>query len=317
MSTPKPAKKTFVLQTRDLALLRGLFECRVMTAVHVSELYFEGREEATKKRLQTLKSAGLVRERARRTFEPAVLSLAKGGLELLRTEGVLRDYPPLALSTLLKRAEVSEQTVRHELAVMDVKVAFHTAVRGSETLSIAEFGTWPRLYEFATTDASRGPVRPDGFVRIREEEAEGGLSEHSFFLEVDRSTETLETLVSKASDYLNYYRSGGFAERNGAARSGFKDYPFRVLMVFKSEERRNNVTESLLRVTPPILTHVVLSTIEEVKKDPLGAVWVRPLDYRAASQGAIFDPDKNPRRYQRQVAREDFIESTIRKTTLL
>lgn len=319
MSTQKPAKKSFVLQVRDLALLRGLFECRVMTAAHVAALYFEGREEATKKRLQTLKAAGLVKERGRLTFEPAVLSLAKGGIELLRDEGVLREYPPLSLSTLLKRAEVSDQTIKHERAVMDVKVAFHSAVRGIQTLSIAEFGTWPRLYEFSTTDASRGPVRPDGFIRIREVESDGSMSEHSFFLEVDRSTESLDTLVGKATDYLNFYRSGGFAARNGAARSAFKDYPFRVLMVFKTAERRNNVANRLLIATPPILTHVLLSTAAEVMTDPFGTVWIRPLDYRNAMRGSVFETETPATRfsYRRNGSRENLSDTNSEKQSII
>jgi hypothetical protein len=90
---------------------------------------------------------------------------------------------------------------------------------------MAEFGTWPRLYQFEATTPAGGEsiVRPDGFIRIHENEDGGGLSEHAFFLEVDRSSETLATLVSRANGYLDYYRSGGFAVRNGAARSAYKE----------------------------------------------------------------------------------------------
>jgi hypothetical protein len=63
------------LQERDLALLRGLFECRVMTKEHATALYFDGKGEAAKKRLQKIKAAGLITERPRRAFEPSVLSL--------------------------------------------------------------------------------------------------------------------------------------------------------------------------------------------------------------------------------------------------
>jgi hypothetical protein len=202
--------------------------------------------------------------------------LAARGLERLRAEGVLADYPPLSPSALARRAGASDLTLAHELAVMDVRVAFHSAARGHPTLSVAEFGTWPRLHQFPAADPGRGPVRPDGFVRIRDSDADGGPSEHSLFLEVDRSTESLDTLAAKALDYLSFYRSGGFAERNGAPRSAFKEHPFRVLMVLETEERRNNVAERLLRGTPPILTQVMLSTIGEVRADPFGPIWMRP-----------------------------------------
>ncbi len=47
-------------------------------------------------------------------------------------------------------------------------------------------------------------VKPDGFIRIHEKEADGGLSEHALFLEVDRSSETQDTLVNRTETYLTY-----------------------------------------------------------------------------------------------------------------
>lgn len=49
-----------LLQDRDLSLLRGLFESRIMTAEHVAALFFIGSREAAKKRLQKIKAASLI-----------------------------------------------------------------------------------------------------------------------------------------------------------------------------------------------------------------------------------------------------------------
>jgi hypothetical protein len=309
------------LQDRDFALLRDLFESRAMTAAHMAVLHFDGKAEATKKRLQKLKAAGLITSRSRHAAQPAVLLLARGGLKLLQEKGILSEYPSLSIPALERRASVSDLTLQHELDVMDVKVAFHAALRGHPKYSIAEFGTWPRLYEFEA-QPNGGPsvvVRPDGFIRIREMEADGGLSEHTFFLEVDRSTEVQDILVSRAAAYLDYYKSGGFAVKNGAPRTAAKDYPFRVLMVFKSAERRNNIAERLHLNSSPILTQVYCSTIDELRKNPLKNVWIRPMDYRDAVQGSPFDGEKRSSQptYRRSAAREDFVERTIRKIELL
>jgi hypothetical protein len=59
----KTKSDSLQLQDRDLALLRGLFECRVMTNDHATALYFDGKSEAEKKRLQKIKAAGLITER--------------------------------------------------------------------------------------------------------------------------------------------------------------------------------------------------------------------------------------------------------------
>jgi hypothetical protein len=311
------------LQERDFAFLRGLFECRVMTTDHATALYFEGKGEAAKKRLQKLKAAGLISERPRRAFEPSVLFLTRKGLVLLQEKGVLTQYPSFDLPALDRRTRVSDLTIRHELEIMDVKTAFHAAIKATASFTIAEFSTWPLLNEFTAYrpggNGAEVPVKPDGFVRIHETDAANGKFERAFFLELDRSSEVQDKLVAKAVCYLDYYRRGGFAVRNGATRDDFKKFPFRVLMVFKNAERRNNTALRLLQNTPPILTLVYLSTLEEVTHNPAGAIWIRPLDYREATKGTPFAPEKQPKTwgYQRQTARELFVEQKVRKRRIL
>jgi hypothetical protein len=316
-------KIPFVFQERDFAFLSTLVESRVLTANHAAVLHFGGSREAAKKRLQKLKGAGLIAERKRRASEPAVLSLTGKAFPLLKARGLLDSYPDLSLASLVRRSQVSPLTLAHELEVMDVKSAFHSAIAGLERFSISEFTTWPRLHEF---EAERGgssrqnvTVKPDGFIRVHETEPDGGLSEHTFFLELDRSTETLDTLVSRAGCYLNYYRSGGFALKNRASRTDFKDYPFRVLMVFKSAERRNNIAERLLQHSPPILSQVCVATLNDATRDPFGPVWICPRDYRDATSGTPFDTARMAGAWQfrRQGAREIFVEQKIRKFHLL
>jgi hypothetical protein len=62
-----------------------------------------------------------------------------------------------------------------------------------------------------------------------------------------------------------------------------------------------------------------LSTFEEVMHDPTGAIWIRPLDYREATEGTPFAPEKQPRtrKYQRQTARELFVEQKVQKRCIL
>jgi hypothetical protein len=310
------------IQPRDLALLRGLFESRVMTASHISTLYFEGKCEYAKKRLQKLKAAGFIGERKRNVNEPSVLFLTRKGFAHLKSEGQLSEFPSFGANSFEARANVSHFTLRHELEIMDVKAAFHAALVKSEMFSIAEFSTWPLLHQFETSRDGYGSdilVKPDGFIHIHEREADGGLSEHCLFLEVDRSSETQDTLVNRAQAYLAYYKSGGFAVRNGATRDRFKEYPFRVLMVLKSAERRNNIAARLSENTPPILTMVWLTTLAEATANPLGAIWIQPKDYREVTKGTPFEAQtKIPAfGYRRQPAREIFIEKTVKKLRLL
>ena len=69
------ASVTIELQDRDVALLRGLFEARVMTLGHIATFHFDGRMEAATKRVQKLKRAGILHERPRRVYEPSIVCL--------------------------------------------------------------------------------------------------------------------------------------------------------------------------------------------------------------------------------------------------
>lgn len=317
------------LQDRDLALLRGLFESRVMTLAHAATLYFGGRGEACKKRVQKLKAAGVVAERPRRrAYDPSVLFLTKRAFAALSERGVLADYPRLSWKRLEKRARVADSTLAHELQVMDVKAAFAAAVSAAAAagspagLEVAEFTTWPLLSQFraARPSGEQVLVKPDGFMRFREHAAadDGAAYEHTFFLEVDRSTEPQDTLAARAACYADYYRRGGLAARHGRPRSEFKAFPFRVLMVFRNAERRNNAAARMLQVTPPVLTQVWLTTFDEVTSRPLGAIWVQPLDYRAAVASTAFEHDRagDPAVYRRQTERESLVEGRVLKHSL-
>ena len=292
-----------------------------MTAAHIAALYFDGKSEAAKKRLQKIKAAGLISERRRRVNEKSILFLTRKGFALLEKDELLRSFPKLSSTAFEKRANVSELTVRHELEVMDVKAAFHSAVTKSEDFTITEFSTWPLLNQFEARRPGYNHeevlVKPDGFIRIHEKEKDGGVSEHTFFLEVDRSSETQETLVSRAGCYLDYYQSGGFAVRNGAPRSAYKEYPFRVLIVLKTAERRNNTAERLLQSNPPILTQAYLSAFAEVSANPLGTIWIRPIEYREALKQTAFEVGTRAKVYRRQSEREKSIESVIKKVRLI
>src|SRR4051812_21617120 len=94
-----PQRLPIELQDRDFALLRGLFESRVMTLGHIASLFFDGKPEAAKKRVQKLKSAGYVRERPRRPYEPSVLFLTRSAFVLLSDRDHLKDFPSIGITS--------------------------------------------------------------------------------------------------------------------------------------------------------------------------------------------------------------------------
>jgi protein involved in plasmid replication-relaxation len=297
-----------------------------MTLNHITHLYFNGRPEAAKKRIQQLKSERFVRERERRVYQPSILHLSHLAFAELSSRGMLLEYPSLAWNQLEDRAKVSELTLRHEVAVLDVKTKLSCAIRNIAHYELVEFSTWPLLYQFqaaqpplpGTYHPARVLIKPDGFVRLHEHAPNGDRFEHFFFLEVDRSTEPRETLARRVYGYQDFYRRGGLALRHGFTREDYKDFPFRVLMVLPNEERRNNMAERLLQNDPPALTMVWLTTFAEATADPLGAIWMRPLEYRDITTGTQYDPSR-PRTgaYRRDPAREAMVAHNLQKLLLL
>lgn len=304
--------------------MRGLFESRVMTLAHAAALHFGGSLEAAKKRTQRLKHARYIGERPRaRAYDPSILFLARRGFEALRSRGNLTGYPVLGWESMQRRAHVSPHTLRHELDVLSTKAAMVSALRTRPHHRILQFSTWPRLFAFkARQETPDGFGRsvvmsPDGFARIA---IDGDRpSNVFFFMELDRSTEAQQRLGQRAGGYLEFYRSGGFASRYGRPANAFREFPFRVLWIFRNAERRNNAAETFLRHHPPLLTMPWLTTFDELLNDPLGRVWIRPIDYLNAIRGSSFDSmmQSPARHYRRQNARETFVESRVAKLALL
>ena len=245
-----------------------------MSTAHAAEIHFDGRLEATKKRLQKLKTAGLISERPRRVSEPAICYISRRGLLLLEERGVLAEYPAFDLPALVRRVYVSDLTVRHELAVMDIKAAFFRAARTRPEIEVVRCCTWPRLLEFDATPPASSPtmVRPDGFTVIRERQSNGTVAEHSLFLEADMSSESLDTLVHRARCYFHHYQTGEFAVRNGINRYDFKKCPFRVLFVVRTRQRQANLISKLSQGIPPIRTFAPVVTFDEVAIDPFRSI---------------------------------------------
>jgi len=275
------------VQERDIALLRELFVSRIMTLAHAGALHFEGRSEAAKKRVQKLKAAGFLAERPRKSRDPGILTLTRNGFRELVENGHIADLPRLSAAAFERRARVSDLTIRHELAVMDVKTALVRGISAVPGMKMVEFTTWPLLHQFDVLRGRAGKVRmkPDGFLRVEETSPKGEVFEHTFFLEVDRGSESLDTLTTKALCYREHYASGGYVRSRGGKASEYAEYPFRVLFVMPSEERLRNTAHRLLTTEPPVETQVWLATAADMSNNPLGAVWVRPKDFREVIRG--------------------------------
>lgn len=288
-------------QERDFAVLRGLFEARTMTVGHAATLYFDGNMETAKKRIQKLRGAGLIRDRARHAHEPMALLLTKKGFHLLKSHSRLEGYPVLSDAQFDIRSHVSALTLQHELQCVSVKASLIAALSRLAHVRVITCTTWPLLSQFQTHQPAASGyggasviVKPDGYLCLHEKDA-AGIAEHHCFIEVDRGTESQTVLAERATSYRAHYRSGGFAVSRGGSREDFENYPFRVLAIFPTAERRNNAAERLLLVDPPIKTMVWLTTMPEMLSNPLGPIWIRPADYHEVIEFVLVSSSRDCR----------------------
>jgi Replication-relaxation len=275
------------LQDRDVAMLLDLLESRVLSLDHVRALHFQNKNEMAKKRVQRLKSAKLLAERPRRIGEPSILHLTWNGYMALRDGGHVGDDLRHSPKAFTRRMKVSGITLAHELAIGDVRTSFIGAIRQSKRFELAKFDVWPRRYDFTVHDGhSRVNVKPDGYLQVMEKKNDEDF-QHDFFLEVDTGSETLDRVVEKCVNYREYHRRGGYAVFCGGTREESKLYPFQVLVVCRSEERRDNLAERLLSVQPPFATMILITTQGQCVGDPLGDIWMTPAAYKNRAEESL------------------------------
>jgi hypothetical protein len=223
----------------------------------------------------------------------------------------------------LQHIHIPPTKLEHHLDILALCSAFKSARLPNELHRVLEFSTLEASFQFKAFDgagygAAAVLVKPDGYLRVMEIKNDRFI-EHAFFLEMDRSTEAQRILVRKAICYVSYYRSGGYAQWLGQPREEFRKYPFRVLMVLKNAERRNNTMAQLLQLKPPVRAQVWLTTLEECLADPWGSIWAQPRDYLAIITGTAFDPMNQDGKglYRHQAEREAFVERFLMKRPLM
>lgn len=271
-----------VLQPRDYDLLQGLYDSRLMTIKHATALHFEGKIDAAKKRLQKLQGAGMIVQRPRRPQDPAIYLLGREGYKALKRANLIDPEHDPGWARLYKRQRIGDLMLAHELAVMDVKVAFVTAIAKRSDLELVELSTSPERHKFRVVEAVpsiRGGVRfrslyvkPDGFLRIEHNRQRDGQEERIIFVEVDRGTESHNRLSEKLRHYSQLRRRRGPKHPN----SRMTDAPFQLLVVFSSRARLDNVVRKAEASSKRRMRWVRYAVIEDALVRPLNSLGFPP-----------------------------------------
>ncbi|GIW75713.1 MAG: hypothetical protein KatS3mg104_0776 [Phycisphaerae bacterium] len=226
------------IQPRDLELLSGLLELRVMTLAQVRNIHFAGKHAAARRRIRLLKDAGIVRELPRHRFETSVLTLTPHAIRLLRHKGRLAQFVMHTDRWILRRTIVSHRLLCHELMVSESKAMLHQAERRDGHFSVESFHAWPGHTRISAQVRRRGglavrwiDIRPDAIATLRFT----GEPPTTVFIEADRSTETWAVLRDKVDAYHELFRSQTIMRFRGPL----------LLMVFSSRRRACRCTRWL------------------------------------------------------------------------
>lgn len=201
------------LSERDLAILVGLDQFRLLTSQHLQRLHFNGHASdlagarACNRAMERLRDLGVVDSLdrriggVRRGSASYVWQLAAAGERYLRaTEGHAHRR---------RFMEPGGTFVNHTLAVNDVAVGLIGATRRSE-VQLAELvpepGNW-RSYLGAGGETQW--VKPDLHAVLHGRDADGAYEEH-FFLEIDMGTEHLPRIQAKCRTYAAYAAYGAY-----------------------------------------------------------------------------------------------------------
>ena len=194
----------------DTQIIYFLSQARFATTNQLARLFFASsvRAETAIRRanfaLQSLKKAGLVSHLkrriggARRGSASYVWQITFQGLKLLKSQD---DSITLRYKN---QYEPTQHHVEHTLAITEIFVETLETVRDSENLSLENFSFEPNSWRSYQKLSGIGmTLKPDAYLEMVNHDYE----DH-YFLEIDRSTESLACIVNTCKKYIEYYRSG-------------------------------------------------------------------------------------------------------------
>jgi hypothetical protein len=223
------------LSERDMVIIRQVAELRLMSARQVQAIHFPVAEhvsEAAVTRARQRVVARLIRERLLIRLQRQIGGVRAGSMGLVLGLGPVGQRV-LALEGSRRRAyEPGLRFVDHTLAVSQLIVDVILAGRRG-LLDVLMLMAEPACWRDFSGLGSRRILRPDAFLSLGV-----GAYELRWFIEVDRASESLPTVIRKCRLYAEYYQSGVEQANNDGV------FP-RVLWIVPDEVRAERVRRAI------------------------------------------------------------------------
>jgi hypothetical protein len=255
MEAARPATAAYVrdlvdlLAARDKAILRDLARVRVLTGRQLERLHFHdlgaaNRDRARRRVLNRLTSLSLVTTLERRVggvragSAGLIYALDTAGQRLLRLPDHEEERPtrrPWTPGALF---------LSHTLAVAELYVQFREAERAGD-FELVTFHAEPACWQ---RTASLGTIKPDAYVLL----AEGDI-EDAWWCEVDRGTESANTLRRKLNLYLLAAQAGVVGPDQVLPR----------VLVSVPDEQRLEIVRSIIATLSPVTERLISVTLHD------------------------------------------------------
>lgn len=237
-----------LLTKRDKSICLDLHEHRVLTTEQIFELHFNSSARA-RVRLRQLYMRGVL-ARFRPKVNPGSLpwhyTLDELGARIVAAVREI-DFERIRFRRDRVLSIANSPRLRHLVVTNGFFCRLAYAGRTQGSLRLAEWWGESRCaFEW------KGLVRPDAYGHV----INGNRRSLSFFLELDRGTESRSQVEAKLLSYEDVFR--------------FPDAPEALLFCFRTEERERSVREVLRGLPFPVATTAVALHCS----DPLGGVWL-------------------------------------------
>lgn len=225
------------LSERDAAILRQVAELRLMSARQIQAVHFpadrhDNELAATRARQRVL--TRLCRERLLAPLRRRVGGVRAGSSGLVLALGPIGQRVLVEGGPRRRAYEPSWRFFDHTLAVAQVAVELIVAARVG-LVELLSFQAEPDCWREFSGLGGRRVLRPDAFVTLAASEYE-----LRWFIEVDRSSESLPVVIRKCRLYADYYQSGSEQASSGGV------FP-RVCWIVPDEARAERVQRAIER----------------------------------------------------------------------
>lgn len=193
------------LSARDLAILGQVADLRLMSARQIGALHFSDADH--KSALAATRSCNrvlerMVRDRLLIRLDRRIGGVRAGSVSFVYALGRVGQRVLALRGARLRFREPSDHFTDHTLAISDLVVRLALAGRAG-SFELLDLQPEPRCWRRFAGSFGMVTLRPDLSIAIGAREFE-----YRWFIEVDRGSEHLPTVLTKCRTYDDYYRTG-------------------------------------------------------------------------------------------------------------